>query len=95
MKPPRNINVILQNARQQIANNLKTVDWNIWKLRTGVKNDYKLYSNIILEIQRISMNINNDTQTFTKSFPRVPGNRTKQMTSSKTKKIENLSAEVN
>ena len=86
MKPPRNINVILQNARQQIANNLKTVDWNIWKLRTGVKNDYKLYSNIILEIQRISMNINNDTQTFTKSFPRVPGNRTKQMTSSKTKK---------
>ena len=32
------------------------------------------------------MNINNDTQTFTKSFPRVPGNRTKQMTSSKTKK---------
>ena len=50
MKPPRNINVILQNARQQIANNLKTVDWNIWKLRTGVKNDYKLYSNIILEI---------------------------------------------
>ena len=87
MKPPRNINVILQNARQQIANNLKTVDWNIWKLRTGVKNDYKLYSNIILEIQRISMNINNDTQTFTKSFPRVPGNRTKQMTSSETKKI--------
>ena len=87
MKPPRNINVILQNARQQIANNLQTVDWNIWKLRTGVKNDYKLYSNIILEIQRISMNINNDTQTFTKSFPRVPGNRTKQMTSSETKKI--------
>ena len=92
MKPPRNINVILQNARQQIANNLKTVDWNIWKLRTGVKNDYKLYSNIILEIQRISMNINNDTQTFTKSFPRVPGNRTKQMTSSKTKK-KNLKSE--
>ena len=91
MKPPRNINVILQNARQQIANNLQTVDWNIWKLRTGVKNDYKLYSNIILEIQRISMNINNDTQTFTKSFPRVPGNRTKQMTSSKTKK--NLKSE--
>ena len=87
MKPPRNINVILQNARQQIANNLQTVDWNIWKLRTGVKNDYKLYSNIILEIQRISMNINNDTQTFTKSFSRVPGNRTKQMTSSETKKI--------